>query len=175
VPAYKLARKKKTVPLQPVNVEVKELSILRVEGSRADFRARVASGTYIRSIAHEMGQLIGCGAHLQALRRTAVGEFLIDGAHTPEELGAAGVAGVEDLFVHPRTILPELPAVTANDEMAARIRAGRTVNLPDLSQAPRVKVFYGQRQLIAIATRVAGTLFHPKIVLVSTGPAVVSQ
>jgi tRNA pseudouridine55 synthase len=46
-----------------------------------------------------------------------------------------------------------------------RIRSGRTVNLPELSRARQVKVFQGQRELIAIATRVAGTLFHPKIVL----------
>jgi tRNA pseudouridine55 synthase len=61
--------------------------------------------------------------------------------------------------------LPQLPAVTADEESAARIRAGRTVNLPEMSQARLVKVFYGQRELIAIATRVAGTLFHAKIVL----------
>ena len=52
-----------------------------------------------------------------------------------------------------------------NDESAAHIRSGRAVNLPELSSARLVKVFYGQRELIAIATRVAGTLFHPKIVL----------
>jgi tRNA pseudouridine55 synthase len=63
-----------------------------------------------------------------------------------------------------------LPSVTANDESAAKIRAGRAVNLPELSGASRVKVFYGQRELIAIATRVAGSLFHPKIVL-ATEPA----
>jgi tRNA pseudouridine55 synthase len=49
--------------------------------------------------------------------------------------------------------------------MAVRIRSGRAVNLPELSRSRQVKVFYGQRELIAIATRVAGTLFHPKIVL----------
>jgi tRNA pseudouridine55 synthase len=57
-----------------------------------------------------------------------------------------------------------MPAVTATDETASRIRHGHAVNLPELSRAPEVKVFYGQRDLIAIATRVAGTLFHPKIV-----------
>jgi len=59
-----------------------------------------------------------------------------------------------------------LPAVTANEESAARIRNGRAVNLPELSRARQVKVFQGQSDLIAIVTRVAGTLFHPKIVLV---------
>ncbi|HEV2398743.1 MAG TPA: tRNA pseudouridine(55) synthase, partial [Candidatus Sulfotelmatobacter sp.] len=68
-------------------------------------------------------------------------------------------------FVHPRRLLPQLPSVTADEATAARIRSGRTVNLPDLSRARQVKVFAGQRDLIAIATRVAGTLFHPKMVL----------
>ena len=72
---------------------------------------------------------------------------------------------VEDLFVHPRKVAPHLPGVTATEENVALIRAGRAVNLPEMSRAPLVKVFYGQRELIAIATRVAGTLFHAGIVL----------
>jgi len=172
VPAYKLARKHKEVVLQPVKVEVKELEILSVEGERATFRARVASGTYVRSLAHDMGKALGCGAHLESLRRTAVAEFDISDAHTLDELDAAANAShAEDLFIHRRKILPGFPAITANDEMAARIRSGRAVNLPELSRAPQVKVFYGQRELIAIATRVAGTLFHPKIVLATSQPA----
>src|ERR1043166_4949836 len=63
VPAYKLARKKKDVPLKPVQVEIRELEFERVENSCAHFRARVGSGTYLRSIAHDLGQATGCGAH----------------------------------------------------------------------------------------------------------------
>jgi tRNA pseudouridine55 synthase len=169
VPAYKLARKKKETPLDPVRVEVKEFDIYEFDGVRARFCARVASGTYVRSIAHELGQLAGCGAHLEALRRTAVAEFTEADTHKLEEIDTLTsgpemrVAG--DLFVHPRKLLPELPAVTANDEIVARIRHGQAVNLPDTSRSPQVKVFQGQRDLIAIATRVAGTLFHPKVVL----------
>jgi tRNA pseudouridine55 synthase len=190
VPAYKLARKHTEVLLKPVQVEIKEFEILQVDnasacgnanvgpdalvrvaeqssgGSVATFRARVASGTYMRSVAHDMGQLAGCGAHLESLRRTAVGEFELPDAHTLEELDAASKTGhTEDLFIHPRKLLPQFPCVTANEEMSARIRTGRPVNLPELSQARLVKVFSGQRELIAIATRVAGTLFHAKIVL----------
>jgi tRNA pseudouridine55 synthase len=183
VPAYKLARKHAEVALKPVQVEIKEFEITRVDshvpadapvrvaeqssaGSLATFRARVASGTYMRSVAHDMGQQIGCGAHLRSLRRTAVGEFELADARTLEELATAYESGqAEALFIHPRKLLPQFPCVTANEEMAARIRTGRPVNLPDLSQARLVKVFAGQRELIAIATRVAGTLFHAKIVL----------
>ena len=75
---------------------------------------------------------------------------------------------------HPRKLLPQFPCVTANDEMTARIRTGRPVNLPELSQARMVKVFAGQRELIAIATRVAGTLFHAKIVLAAESRRVIA-
>jgi tRNA pseudouridine55 synthase len=166
VPAYKLARKHKDVALKPVRVEIKELEILAVDGDRAGFQARVASGTYMRSVAHDMGREMGCGAHLESLRRTTLGEFNLTQAHTLEQLEAAAKAGEpEEMFIHPRQLLPQFPCVTATEEMATRIRSGRTVNLPELSRARQVKVFTGQRELIAIATRVAGTLFHPKIVL----------
>jgi tRNA pseudouridine55 synthase len=165
VPAYKLARKQKEVVLKPVQVEIKELEILGVEGYCARFCARVASGTYMRSVAHDMGQALGCGAHLASLRRTAVAEFSLEDAHTLEELAEAAKAGMaEEMFIHPRKLLPQLPSVTADEANVARIRSGRTVNLPELSRARQVKVFAGQKELLCIATRVAGTLFHPKIV-----------
>ncbi len=176
VPAYKLARKHKEVTLQPVQVEIKEFEILSVEGDRAHFRARVASGTYMRSVAHDMGQQLGCGAHLESLRRTAVAEFSLAEAHTLQDLEIAFKDGhIEEFFIHPRMLLPLFPAVTATEEMAARIRNGRTVNLPEFSRARQVKVFQGQRELIAIATRVAGTLFHPKIVLITDAKAQCSE
>jgi tRNA pseudouridine55 synthase len=121
----------------------------------------------MRSVAHEIGQKLGCGAHLESLRRTQVAEFGLACAHTLDEIEAATRSGrVQELFLHPRQLLPQFPSVTANDEAAAKIRCGRTVNLPELSRSKQVKVFYGQAELIAIATRVAGSLFHPKIVLV---------
>jgi tRNA pseudouridine55 synthase len=213
IPAYKLARKQKEVVLQPVQVEVKEFVITSVDADRAHFRARVASGTYMRSIAHEMGQRLGCGAHLESLRRTAVAEFEIAQAHTIEEIelynvqpvtsshservranasasrriptavslsehninvldpaperDATETRTIESLSVHPRKLLPQFPSVTADELTTARIRSGRPINLPELSRARQVKVFAGQSELIAIATRVAGTLFHPKIVFTS--------
>ena len=175
VPAYKLARKHTEVTLKPVQVEVKEFEITGIDGFVASFRARVASGTYMRSVAHDMGQLVGCGAHLASLRRTAVGEFDLADAHTLEELDTAVKTGeTDDIFIHPRKLLPQFPSVTANEEMAARIRTGRPVNLPELSQSRMVKVFAGQRELIAIATRVAGTLFHAKIVLAAESGRVIA-
>jgi tRNA pseudouridine55 synthase len=168
VPAYKLARKKKAIPLKPVAVEIKEIEILGLEGDRATFRARVATGTYLRSVAHDLGHDLGMGAHLSRLVRTSVGEFTLSEARSLEELETAFRGGeTESVLVHPRRILPDLPSVTANDESLARIRHGQAVNLPEMSRAKDVKVFHGQADLVCIAHRVAGTLFHPKVVLVS--------
>jgi tRNA pseudouridine55 synthase len=166
VPAYKLARKKREVELKPVSINVKEFEVLGFDGERVRFRSRVSSGTYLRSIAHEIGEALGPGGHLSALRRSMVAEFHLADAHTLEEVETAACAGnVEALLVHPRRMLPAIPCVTATEENVARIRTGQAVNLPELSRAPLVKVFRGQTDLIAIASRIAGTLFHPKIVL----------
>ncbi len=185
VPAYKLARKKQPVELEPKSVEVKEFEILDWNGEQARFRAWVSSGTYVRSLAHELGKLLGPGAHLASLVRTSVREFEIGQAHSLEELEAvatpdsqrlitnimlnqgssAKTVGFEGLCVHPRLVLPEFPAVTAPPESLARIHHGGSVNLPEFTKAQLVRVFEGQTRLVAIARRIAGTLFHPKVVM----------
>ena len=166
VPAYKLARKKQDVELQPVEVEVKEFTILNLAGDVVEFRCRVSSGTYVRSLAHELGQKLGCGAHLASLRRTAVAEFSIEQALSLEQVEQAAREGrAAEICIHPRRVLPEIPSVTATEEDVAKIRHGRAVNLPELSRSKWVKVFAGQTELVCLASRVAGTLFHPKVVL----------
>jgi tRNA pseudouridine55 synthase len=168
VPAYKLARKQREVKLEPVQVRVHEFCVGPLESNRLRFRARVSSGTYVRSIAHDLGNLLGVGAHLASLRRTVVGEFSLNDAHSLDELQSRAQQGkVLEVLIHPRRLLPTMPAVTATEENAAMIRNGRAVNLPELSRAPLVKVFFGQTELIAIAARIAGTLFQPKVVLMN--------
>lgn len=166
VPAYKLARKKQEVVLEAKPVEIKELEITGWNGAEARFRAWVSSGTYIRTLAHELGERLGPGAHLAELARTSVREFTLAESHTLEELEQAAAAGTLDqVFLHPRLVLPEFPAVTAPPDTVVRIRHGGAVNLPEFSKAHLVRVFNGQRELLAIARRVAGTLFQPRIVL----------
>ena len=167
VPAYKLARKKQEVELQPVEVEVHQFDILALEGDHVTFRCRVSSGTYVRSLANELGQKLGTGAHLASLRRTAVAEFTLEQSHTLEAIAeAAAQSRIQDLLVHPRRVLPAIPSVTATEEDVGKIRHGRTVNLPEMSRSKWVKVFASQTELICLASRVAGTLFHPKVVLI---------
>jgi tRNA pseudouridine55 synthase len=166
-PAYKLAREGKTPELKPVRVTVDAFTIDGVEGDAAAFAMRISAGGYVRAIAHAMGQALGCGAHLASLRRTAAGPFKLEQALALSEVEALGAEGrLEERMPHPRTLLPEMPAVTADETTVGRIRNGMQVNLPEYSDAALVKIFEGQRELIAVGRRVAGTLFQPFVVLV---------
>ncbi|MGZ4860077.1 MAG: tRNA pseudouridine(55) synthase TruB [Candidatus Angelobacter sp.] len=166
IPAHRLARRGQPVELKPKQVEIKELEFYDCDGQTVSFSAWVSSGTYLRSLAHDLGKKLGPGGHLAALKRTAVREFTIDEAHSLEQLEQARAANtLDELFLHARLVLPEFPAVVASPESAARIRHGGAVNLPEFSKAATVRVFAGQRELLAIARRVAGTLFQPKVVL----------
>ena len=175
VPAYKLARKNQEVELKKVRVQVNRFEIHDLIEDRVRFTAEVSAGTYVRSLAHEVGARLGVGAHLAELRRTRSGEFTLEQAVTLERLAEikeqakSGEKSLEELLaevsLHPRRILPELPSVTVNEETAGLIVNGRAVNLPEYSPARQVKVFLGQERLIAVASRIAGTLFQPRVVL----------
>ncbi len=166
-PAYKLAREGKPVELKPAKIHIRGFEIVAVEGAEASFTIDISSGGYVRSVANELGQDLGCGAHLCRLRRTRAGAFTLDDAHTLEELEAlAGNAGaLGATCVHPRALLPEMPSVTADPTALGRLRNGAQANLPEFSTAPLVKVFAGPRELAGIAKRVAGTLFQPVLVM----------
>jgi tRNA pseudouridine55 synthase len=165
-PAYKLAREGKPVELKAARIRILNFEIVRVEGAQAEFTMTVSAGGYVRSVAHEMGQTLGCGAHLCQLRRTRAGAFIIAEAHTLEELEPmkSNAAELEMRCVHPRSLLPEMPAVTADAQTLGRLRNGAQANLPEFSSAPLVKVFADQRELAGIAKRVAGTLFQPVVI-----------
>jgi tRNA pseudouridine55 synthase len=166
-PAYKLAREGKPVELRAAKVRIVSFEIERVEDAEADFTMTVSAGGYVRSVAHEMGEALGCGAHLSRLRRTRAGAFTIGEAHTLDELEAlkGNVEALEARCVHPRALLPEMPAVTADQQALGRLRNGAQANLPEFSDAALVKVFAGQRDLAGIAKRIAGTLFQPVVVM----------
>jgi tRNA pseudouridine55 synthase len=164
--AYSLARAGEAVELPPVRILVHEFVITEVEGDTATFHATVSAGGYIRSLAHDLGQRLGCGAHLASLRRVAAGPFCEGMSQTLEELEALARAGdVERHLPHSRTLLPELPSTTADAHTAGRMRNGALCNLADFSAASHVKVFANRNDLIGIAQRVAGTLFQPVVVI----------
>jgi tRNA pseudouridine55 synthase len=166
VAAHKLARAGAEVPVKPARITIHGFELTSLEGDTAAFNMQVSAGGYVRSVAHELGQLSGCGAHLATLRRTRAGAFTLANAVTVEHLKQAGSpAEIEALLPHPRTLLPEMPSVTVDDQMAGRIRNGMQVNLPDFSQAPLIKVFTSPTDLLAIARRIAGTLMQPIVVM----------
>ncbi len=165
VAAHKLARAGAEVAVKPARITIHSFELTSLEGDSAAFTMSVSAGGYVRSVAHELGQLAGCGAHLSSLRRTQAGAFALDQAITIDQLKSASVAELEALLPHPRTLLPEMPSVTVDDQLAGRLRNGMQVNLPDFSQAPLIKVFTAPTELLAIGRRVAGTLMQPIVVL----------
>jgi tRNA pseudouridine55 synthase len=166
-PAYKLARAGKPVELKPVIIRIASFEIVGLQGDEAEFTMSVSAGGYVRSVAHELGQAMSCGAHLSSLRRTRAGVFELADAHGLEEISALGgdAQRLAACFVHPRNLLPEMPAVTGDTFTLGRLRNGAQANLPEFSDALMVKVFAGQRDLVGIAKRVAGTLFQPVVVM----------
>jgi tRNA pseudouridine55 synthase len=125
----------------------------------------VSAGGYVRSVAQELGQMAGCGAHLSSLRRTQAGAFDLSQALTVPELKALSMEEVEARLPHPRRLLPEIPSVTVDEQTAGRLRNGLQTNVAEFSQAPMVKVFTGPRELLCVVKRVAGTLVQPFVVM----------
>jgi len=166
-PAYKLARAGKEVELKPVKITIQSFAITELDGAEASFTMSISAGGYVRSVAHELGRDLGCGGHLSSLRRTRAGVFTLDDAHRLDELEplAGDVTELEKRCVHPRSLLAEMPPVTGDEFVLGRLRNGAQANLPEFSQASLVKVFAGQRDLVGIARRVAGTLFQPVVVM----------
>jgi tRNA pseudouridine55 synthase len=165
VPAHKLARAGSEVPVKPARITIHDFRLLSLEGEEAAFTMHVSAGGYVRSVAHELGQLAGCGAHLSMLRRTRAGAFTLNQAISIDDLKALGISEIEARLPHPRTLLPEMPSITVDDQTAGKIRNGMQVNLPDFSSASLVKIFTTPVDLLAIGRRIAGTLMQPIVVM----------
>jgi tRNA pseudouridine55 synthase len=182
-PAYQLARSSRPVEVQPVQVTVHELVLVRLDGSLVELNVTCSPGFYVRSLAHDLGQQLGCGAYLESLRRTRAGEFGIEQAVALEELERDADAGALRLIPMEK-LLPSLPMVVLNEHGAERAShgnpippAGVTDNRPDqtppiVSDAEqktdggRVRLMDTAGRLLGIAERGAGNLLRPLIVLV---------
>ncbi len=167
--AYELARAAVEVTLEPVRVEVYELTLLDVSGPRARLRVHCSGGTYMRSIAHDLGQALGCGGHLEELRRTASGEFTIGQARTLEQLAAlAEEERLIDALAPAGSMLPEMPSVFVDALTAGQIRNGRNFAASPFRGQPgarHVKAVTGKGELVAIGQAVLPNLYHPVVVL----------
>lgn len=166
-PAYKLAREGKPVELKAVTIHIHTFEIILLGGTEATFTMTISAGGYVRAVAHQLGKELGCGAHLSSLRRIQAGAFALSDSRIIDELQslAGNVEALEQLCIHPRNLLTEMPSITGDTFALGRLRNGAQANLPEFSSAPLVKVFATQRELVGIARRIAGTLFQPIVVM----------
>jgi tRNA pseudouridine55 synthase len=167
--AYDLARQSIAVELEPVEIAIYELTLESVEGAIARLRVHCSGGTYMRSLAHDLGRLMGCGAHLQDLRRTASAEFAIGEARTLEQLQSlAADDRLVDAIVPASQMLPGMPGVYVDDVTVAHIRHGRNFPASPFRSEPAsryVKALTRQGDLVAIGEAVLPNLYHPVVVL----------
>lgn len=168
-PAYRLARKHIAVELKPVEVTVFALDLVEFDGVTARICVRCSAGTYLRGIAHDVGQQLGCGAFLTALRRTASGEFTESHSRTLEALEELARAGLLDQALIPSaSVLPEIPNATVDALTAGQIRHGKDFRLSPFVEragAKYVKALSVEGDLIAIGEVRMPNLYHPVLVL----------
>jgi len=167
--AYELARKDIAVELAPVEVQVYELTVLAIDGADVRIRAHCTGGTYVRSIAHELGQSLGCGAHLAELRRLASGEFLIEKARTIAQLESLAADGrLIEVLVPASEMMPGFPTVLVDDLTVAQIRNGRNFPASPFRSQPAsqyVKAVTREGRLVAVGEAVLPNVYHPLVVL----------
>jgi len=189
-PAHELARKNKPVELKPVEVDVYEFRLTGVEGSTARFSVECGAGTYIRSLAHDLGKRHGTGAHLAEIARVAVGEFTSEHAIPLAELAEDAKAGrIASRIIPLESLLPELPQTSVLPIVEKRVRHGAKFNVPLAQIKPgymtaaqnsmqeidsaewkpaRLRVFSNQGKLIAIAEPIVPRTYRPLVVLETT-------
>lgn len=171
VRAYRLARRRKPVELRPVDVTVHRFEILTLSGDRLRCRVSCSPGFYLRTLAHDLGRSLGCGACLESLRRERSGTFTLDAAVRLDEM-EGGADDAAPRMVAMADLLPELPGVVVTGRGAARTAHGNPVVPADVrswtSPAPagKCKVYDGGGRLLAIAETGPGGALHPRIVLV---------
>ncbi len=127
-PLYRWTRAKKPVVCKPVKVRVYSFTLTAYEPPEVEFECCCSAGTYIRSLAHELGLSLGCGAHLSALRRLASGGFSIDKAHSLSEIERrAAERKTADFLLPPEKLLLQLPGVVLKDEALKDLQKGRPI------------------------------------------------
>jgi tRNA pseudouridine55 synthase len=164
--AYDLARAEQAPALAPVPVRLHQVELTAFPAPRATVALTCSSGFYVRSFVHTLGERLGSGACLEALRRTRSGEFRIADAVTLERLAAGNAA-----LVPLSALLPGLPAVTVTVEGRERVAHGRSVGPDCLSQPPGpaaewIRLLDERGALVGLATPENGTSLHPEVVLI---------
>ena len=167
--AYKLARQKLPVDLKPVDVTVHELTLLSCDGPDIRIAVHCSSGTYLRAIAHELGEAAGVGAHLAALRRLRAGDFSINHARTLDELQVLANEGrLAEALIPGADLLPEFPSHVVDRLTEGQIRQGRDFRTSPFrtpANARYVKAITEDGVLLAVGEAQLPNLYHPVMVL----------
>lgn len=168
-PAYKLVRRNIEVNLEPVEVEIYSIELQRCEEAEIDIRVHCSSGTYLRSIAHDLGKALGSGAFLKRLRRMASGGFDLQMARTLEQLAGLSEAGrFQEALIPAAELLPEFPSELVDNTTAGFIRQGRDFRVSPFrvpGAARYVKAISNDGELLAIGEAKLPNLYHPILVL----------
>jgi len=172
VRAYALARRQLEVKTAPVRVTVHLLDIVERRGDLLRLRVEATAGFYVRSLAHDLGERLGCGAHLDELRRYRSGPFTLEDAITVAQLHAGAEAAA--LYLVPmERLLEDLPIIDLSDGGTLRARHGNALGPADArpreGTVPPVgglcRLFSGEGRLVAVAKRVPGGSLQPVVVL----------
>lgn len=158
VRSHDSARRGEVVENPPVRVEVDTFEITQFLPPAIQFRVVCGGGTYVRSLAHDLGERLGCGAHLTSLRRLRSGDFDIVQAVPLERAGSADMTGIDDLF-------PAWPSMTVSGEEERRVRQGNPIPAADVAGLARI--LNKQGQFLAVAAVESGWA-RPRVVLTST-------
>jgi len=171
---YQLARAGRPVPARPVRVVIHAIRLVEMEGDRVTLEAEVGAGTYIRSLAHDLGNRLGWGAHLVELRRTRVGPFRVEQAWTlPKLESLAREGGMERAVLDPAEALSNLPALRLGSQAASRVSHGRAISpsdveglVPDVSAGQACRLLGPQGELLAVGVAAEElSQFRPLVVL----------
>lgn len=154
---YQLARKGVAIELPSREVEISEIELLEASDETWRLRIRCSSGTYIRSLAHDIGQRLGCGAALAALRRTRSGEFALRDSLSLEKAELEW----QDHLISPGRLLTHLPAVEVSPEQARSLIHGQTALCQ--KDEPTVRILF-QDRLIGIAS-CENSILRPRVIL----------
>jgi len=169
VPAYKLARKHQPVELAPVEVEIRSMTVREFRGDKLLLTVTTSAGTYIRSLAHDLGSALGCGALLSGLRRTECDAFRVESARTLEQLEAlAREQRLSDAILPTNDMLPDFPSAYVDAATETQIRQGRDFRTSPFSikpGAPLVKAISSSGELISIGELRFPNVYHPMLVL----------
>jgi tRNA pseudouridine55 synthase len=169
VPAYKLARKRIPVALKPVEVSIHSFELLEAGSDSLTVRVHCSAGTYLRSLAHDLGQRLGCGAYLEELRRTASGDFEIAQSRTLPELEVLSQEGrMKEVLVPAAKLLPEFPGEVVDSLTVSQIRQGRDFRVSPfrvVRGSKYVKAISPEGDLVAIGEVKLPNVYHPILVM----------